>query len=57
MSAQNMTVIIKKIQSKSKSENDILDITDKVSQFVKESKIENGAVIVLLSAPPQQSQR
>src|SRR5688500_2926070 len=48
MSAQNMTVIIKKIQIKSKSENDILDITDKVSQFVKESKIENGAVIVFV---------
>ncbi|WP_458746577.1 secondary thiamine-phosphate synthase enzyme YjbQ [Candidatus Nitrosocosmicus sp. T] len=48
MSAQNMTVIIKKIQIKSKSENDILGITDKVSQFVKESKIENGAVIVFV---------
>jgi secondary thiamine-phosphate synthase enzyme len=48
MSVQDMTVIIKKIQIKSKSENDILDITDKVSQFVKESKIENGAVIVFV---------
>jgi secondary thiamine-phosphate synthase enzyme len=48
MSAQNMTVIIKKIQIKSKSENDILDITDKVSQFVKESKIEKGVVIVFV---------
>jgi secondary thiamine-phosphate synthase enzyme len=48
MSPQNMTVIIKKIQIKSKSENDILDITDKVSQFVKESKIENGVVIVFV---------
>ncbi len=43
-----MTVITKIIQIKSKSENDIIDITDKVSQFVKESKIENGAVIVFV---------
>jgi secondary thiamine-phosphate synthase enzyme len=48
MSAQNMTVIIKKIKIKSKSENDILDITNKVSQFVKASKIENGVVIVFV---------
>jgi secondary thiamine-phosphate synthase enzyme len=43
-----MTVISKNIQIKSKSENDILDITDKVSQVVKESKIENGAVIAFV---------
>ena len=43
-----MTVITKIIQIKSKSENDIIDITDKVFQFVKESKIENGAVIVFV---------
>ena len=43
-----MTVISKNIQIKSKSENDILDITDKVSQVVKESKIENGVVIVFV---------
>jgi secondary thiamine-phosphate synthase enzyme len=48
MSAQSMTVITKQIQIKSKSENDILDLTDKVSQVVKESKIENGAVIVFV---------
>ena len=48
MLAQNMTVITREIQIKSKSENDILDITDKVSQVVKESKIENGAVIVFV---------
>jgi len=46
MSAQDMTVITKNVQIKSKSENDIIDITDQVSKIVKESKIENGAVIV-----------
>ena len=48
MSTQNMTVITKNIQIKSKSENDIIDITDQVSKIVKESKIENGAVIVFV---------
>ena len=48
MSAQDMTVITKNIQIKSKSENDIIDITDQVSKIVKESKIENGAVIVFV---------
>ncbi len=43
-----MTVITKIIQIKSKSENDIIDITDQVSKFVKESKVENGAVIVFV---------
>ena len=42
ISEQSMTVITKKIQIKSRSENDILDITDKVSEVVKESKMENG---------------
>jgi len=48
MSAQNMTVITKNLQIMSKSENDILDITDQVSKIVKESKVENGAVIVFV---------
>ena len=48
MSAQDMTVITKNVQIKSKSENDIIDITDQVSKIVKESKIENGAVIVFI---------
>ena len=43
-----MTVITKNLQVKSKSENDIIDITDQVSKIVKESKIENGAVIVFV---------
>ena len=49
MSAQDMTVITKNIQIKSTSENDIIDITDQVSNIVKESKIENGAVIVFVA--------
>jgi secondary thiamine-phosphate synthase enzyme len=48
MSAQDMTVITKNIQIKSKSENHIIDITDQVSKIVKESKVENGAVIVFV---------
>jgi secondary thiamine-phosphate synthase enzyme len=48
MSAQDMTVITKNIQIKSKSENDIIDITDQLSKIVKESKVENGAVIVFV---------
>ncbi len=48
MLVQNMTVITKNIQIESKSENDIIDITDLVLQIVKESKIENGAVIVFV---------
>jgi secondary thiamine-phosphate synthase enzyme len=43
-----MTVITRNIQIKSKSENDILDITDQVSKIVEESKIEKGAVIVFV---------
>ena len=43
-----MTVISKNIQIKSKSENDMIDIKDHVSKTVKESKIENGAVIVFV---------
>lgn len=48
MSAQKMTVITKNIQIKSESENDIINITDQVSNIVMESKIENGAVIVFV---------
>ncbi len=43
-----MTVITKSLQVKSKSENDIIDITNQVSKIVKESKVENGAVIVFV---------
>jgi len=41
-------VVTKNFQIKSKSENDIIDITDQVSKIVKESKIENGVVIVFV---------
>jgi len=43
-----MKATTKKIQIKSKLENDIIDITDKVSQVVRESQIESGAVIVFV---------
>src|SRR5215210_9273007 len=48
MLIQNMTVITKNIQIESKSENDIIDITDLVLKIVKESKIQNGAVVVFV---------
>ncbi len=50
-----MTVFTKDIQIKSKSENEIIKITDKVTKTIKESKIENGAVIILFSGQLQQS--
>lgn len=43
-----MTVFTKSIQIKSKSENDIIEITDEVTKTVKESKIQNGAVVVFV---------
>lgn len=43
-----MTVITRNIQIKSKSENEIIDITDQVSKMVEESKIESGTVIVFV---------
>ncbi|MBA2268280.1 MAG: secondary thiamine-phosphate synthase enzyme YjbQ [Thermoproteota archaeon] len=43
-----MTVFTKNIQIKSKSENDIIEITDEVTKTVKESKIQNGAVVVFV---------
>jgi secondary thiamine-phosphate synthase enzyme len=48
MLIQNMTIITKNIQIKSKSENDIIEITDEVTKTVKESKIQNGAVVVFV---------
>ncbi len=44
-----MTVLTKRIQIKSKGEMDIIDITDKTSQAIKESKIKNGLVTVFVS--------
>ena len=37
-----MTVFTKDIQIKSKSENEIIEITDEVTKTVEESKIQNG---------------
>ena len=44
-----MAVLTKRIQIKSKGEMDIIDITDKTSQAIKESKIKNGLVTVFVS--------
>ena len=46
--ALNMTVITKKIQIQTKSEDDIVGVTDQVSMIVKKSTIENGAVIIFV---------
>lgn len=43
-----MTVFTKNTLIKSKSENDIIEITDEVTKTVKESKIQNGAVVVFV---------
>lgn len=44
-----MVVQTKKIQLRSKGESDIIDITDQVSQAIRESKIGNGLVTVFIS--------
>ncbi|HYG00098.1 MAG TPA: secondary thiamine-phosphate synthase enzyme YjbQ [Candidatus Saccharimonadales bacterium] len=43
-----MTVLTSIIQIRSKKENEIIDITDRVSKIVEKSKIESGAVIVFV---------
>ena len=43
-----MTVFTKNTLIKSKYENDIIEITDEVTKTVKESKIQNGAVVVFV---------
>lgn len=43
-----MTVFTKNIHIRSKSENDIVEITDEVTKTVKESKIQNGGVVVFV---------
>lgn len=48
MSTHEMTVITKDIQIESKSENDIIDITNQVSNIVRDNNIENGAVIIFV---------
>ena len=44
-----MTVITKSIKIQSKGENDIIDITDKVSAKIQESSITSGTVTVFVT--------
>lgn len=44
-----MPVITRNIHIKTSRENDIVDITEKTSKTVKESKIENGIVTVFVA--------
>jgi len=44
-----MTVITKSIKIQSKGENDIIDITDKISAKIQESEITNGIVTVFVT--------
>jgi secondary thiamine-phosphate synthase enzyme len=44
-----MKVVSKTIQVSSKGENDIIDITEELSNVVKRSEVENGAVTIFVS--------
>jgi len=44
-----MKVITKIVQLKSSKENDIIDFTEKTSEALKESKLENGIVTAFVS--------
>ncbi len=44
-----MAVITKQIKISSKSENDIIDITEQVAKAISESGISNGAITVFVS--------
>ena len=44
-----MTISTRSIKIHSKGENDIIDLTDKISNFVKKSGISNGTVIIFVS--------
>jgi secondary thiamine-phosphate synthase enzyme len=44
-----MKVITKMVQLKSSKENDIIDFTEKTSEALKESKLENGIVTAFVS--------
>jgi secondary thiamine-phosphate synthase enzyme len=44
-----MKVVSKTIQVSSKGENDIIDITEELSNVVKGSEVENGAVTIFVS--------
>ena len=44
-----MTVVSKSIQIPSKGENDMIDLTDQISEFVGDSGISNGIVTIFVS--------
>ena len=44
-----MTVVSKSIQIRSKGENDMIDLTDQISEFVGDSGISNGIVTIFVS--------
>jgi len=44
-----MNVITKRLEIKSKGENDMIDITDNISKGIIESEIKNGNVIIFVS--------
>ncbi len=44
-----MIVITKSIKFQSKGENDIIDITDKISAKIKESPISNGIIVIFVA--------
>ena len=44
-----MTVVSKSIQIRSKGENDMIDLTDQISEFVGNSGISNGTVTIFVS--------
>lgn len=44
-----MVVISKSIQIRSKGENDMIDLTEKISDFVSSSEVSNGIVTIFVS--------
>ena len=44
-----MTVQMKTVQIRSKKENDMIDLTEKIIDFVKKSNIKNGIVTIFVS--------
>ena len=44
-----MAVVSKSIQIRSKGENDMIDLTEKISDFVSSSEVSNGIVTIFVS--------
>lgn len=44
-----MTVLSKSIKISSKGENDMIDLTEKISEFISNSRIPNGIVTIFVS--------